>query len=255
MPGIQDFLDYFLSPKKTGYDVPKTFTYAIVLILAVFLIFKILKKVKVRIDKRLAIAISPYIIFGSSLRVLEDLGLINSYFIITPGIYLFIFLICFSVLLISLLIEKRKGIPYFKTSFTFGLILVALILPQFKVVNFRGLLLVVISFIPWVLLFWKILKKWDLTNRMVSLFQMFDASTTFVAVNFFRYSEQHIFPTYLINIFGPISFLFAKLIVIVSILILIDRFSKDKEFNNYLKLIIGILGAATGTRDFIRLLV
>lgn len=82
---------------------------------------------------------------------------------------------------------------------------------------------------------------------------MFDASTTFVALNFFGYSEQHIFPNFIISLFGPASFIFLKLIGVVAALILVDKFSKDKEFNNYLKLCIGILGGATGARDLFTL--
>jgi uncharacterized membrane protein len=44
-----------------------------------------------------------------------------------------------------------------------------------------------------------------------------------------------------------------KAVAIIAILILIDKFSKEKEYSNYLKLVIGILGAATSLRDFTRL--
>jgi uncharacterized membrane protein len=84
---------------------------------------------------------------------------------------------------------------------------------------------------------------------------MFDATTTVTAMTFFGYGEQHVLPTIFINLFsstlfGPFSFIVLKLIGVVPVLILIDKLSSDKEFNNYLKLAIGILGAATGTRDF-----
>ena len=88
----------------------------------------------------------------------------------------------------------------------------------------------------------------------MTLIQLFDGTATFVALNFFGYYEQHIIPTFIINLFGPISFIFIKLITVVAILVLIDRISPDKEFNNYLKLIIGILGGATGSRDFLALI-
>jgi len=259
---LQDFLDYFLSPKKTGYDIPKTLTYGLILIVAVYLIFKILKKLNVKIDRRLVLAISPYIIFGSSLRVLEDLGLISGFIFVTPGIYFLGFFILFFVLAVSLFLEKKRKIPYFKTLFTVGLLLAAFVLTQFKPVNSKGLLLVIIYFIPWFLIFGYFLKRWSLSNRMVSSVQMFDATVTFVSLSFFGqkvlgllgFIEQHVVPTFIINLFGPISFLIVKVIAVISVLILIDKFSDDKEFNTYLKLVIGILGAATGTRDFIALL-
>jgi len=82
---------------------------------------------------------------------------------------------------------------------------------------------------------------------------MFDASNTFVAVNFFNYFEQHVLPGFFISNFSPFSFVVLKAVVVISVLLLLDKYSDDREFNNYLKLIIGILGAATSTRDFIRI--
>lgn len=253
---MQELLDYFLWPKKTGYDVPKTFAYGIILVIAIYLIFKILKKLKIKIDRRLAVAIAPYVVWGAVLRVLQDAGILNSYIFVTPGIYFFVFIIIFSTILISLLFERKKGIPYFKPVFVIGILLVAFTLPFLSFVNTYGLLLTIGFFLPWPLLFYFFIKKWNLTNRIVTTIHMFDASTTAVALNYFGYYEQHILPTYVISILGPFSFIPLKLITIVAVLFLIDRFSdeKDREFNNYLKLCIGILGGATGTRDFIGLL-
>jgi uncharacterized membrane protein len=252
MVGLQDFIDYFLSPSKTGYDVPKTLTYAIIFIIAAYLIYKLLKKMKVKIDKKLATAILPYIIFGGILRVLRDAGILTSSLFITPGIYFFVAVILITIILFSLLIEKKKNIPYFKISFILGLILVSFSLPFIEPVNFESSAIILIFFLPWVIPF--SLVKWREENKVVSLIHLFDANTTFVAMNFFGYAEQHVLPTFLIETFSPISFIFVKLIAIVTILILIDKFCEDKEFGKYLKLIIGILGAGTGTRDFIRLL-
>lgn len=245
-------LDYFLHPKKTGYDVPKTLTYGIIFILAILLIFKILKKLKIKIDKKLALAISPYIVFGGAIRVLQDAGILNSYLFVTPGIYIFVFSIVFSAILFSIYLEKKKGIPYFKPVFLIGIILAALPLAFLEIINFYGIGLVILFYLPWVLIFY-FLKTWSLENRLVTLIQMFDATVTFTALQFFGFGEQHILPTFLIKLFSPVSFVFAKLIIVVLILILIDKFTEDKEFGRFLKLCIGILGGATGSRDFIAL--
>jgi len=245
-------LDYLLHPKKTGYDIPKTLTYGIIFILAIILILKILKKLKVKIDKKLAIAISPYIVFGGAIRVLQDAGILNSYLFVTPGIYVFVFSIVFSLILLGLLLERKKGIPYFKPVFLIGIILAALPLAFLEIVNFHGIGLVTLFYLPWVLIFY-FLKTWSLENRLVTLVQMFDATVTFTALQFFGFGEQHVLPTLLIKLFSPLSFVFAKLITVVLILILIDKFAEDKEFSRFLKLCIGILGGATGSRDFIAL--
>lgn len=262
MVSLQNFLDYFLAPKKTGYDIPKTLTYAIMLLISIYIIFKLLKKLKVKVDNKLAIAVLPYIIFGSTLRVLEDVNIISSYIFVTPGIYFLVFSIFFSVLLLSLAVERKRGIPYFKIPFIIGFILFSFSFALLRPTNFYSLFLVLVFFLPWLLIFFS-LKGWDLANRIVSSVQMFDATVTFVALNFFGQSvlgnigfyEQHIVPTFIINLFGPISFIIVKFVTVISILILIDKFSDNKEFARYLKLIIGILGLATGTRDLIAMLV
>jgi len=252
MVGFQDLINYFIYPYKTGYDVPKTLIYAIVLILVAYLIYKLLKKLKIKIDRRLVVAVSPYVILGGILRVLQDSGILTSALVITPGIYFFVFLITLVILLFSLVIEKKKGVQYFKTMFILGLIFVSFSLPFVEMINFKGAITILTLFLPWIAIFYII--KWKLENKIVSLIHLFDGTTTFVALNFFGYAEQHVLPTFLFKFLPPVSFIFLKLIIVVTILVLIDRFCKDKEFKNYLKLIIGILGGSTGTRDFIRLL-
>ena len=247
------FSDYFLHPKKTGYDIPKTLTYSIIFIIAIILIFKALKKLKIKVDKRLALSISPFVVFGGALRVLEDLGIVSSYFFVTPGIYLFVFLIVFSLILVGKFLENRKSIPYHKIVFLSGVILTSFILPFIPFKNFYGLFFLLIFYSPWPILFY-FLKFWSLENRLVTLIQLFDATVTFTAIQFFGFGEQHVLPTFLIEIFSPISFIFFKLFTVVLVLILIDKFCEDEEFKSFLKLCIGILGGATGSRDFFDLI-
>lgn len=256
----KDLIDYFLAPKQTGYDVAKTLLYASILVAAVYSIYEILKGLKVKIDQRLAVAVTPYIVFGAAIRVLQDAAVINSYFFMTPGIYVLVFGITFCALTISIVLQKRFSTPYHKITFVLGLLLLPFTLAQLDFANFYGGGLVFLFFVPWVVAFEAASKisskisKWSLENKIVTLTHIFDATTTAVALSFFGYYEQHVLPTFFINIFGPFSFVFLKATVIIGILVLIDRVSDDKEFNNYLKLVIGILGAATGSRDFITLL-
>lgn len=248
----QDIAGYFLAPEAIGYTVSKTFVYAIVLILAVYFIFELLKKLKIKIDRKLAVGTSPFVVFGGMARVLEDSGIVSSYWLVTPGIYISIFFLTFSALLISLLVERKKNIPYYKTMFGIGIFFTAISLLYINIVNYYGAFLVLLFLLPWILIFRFV--KWDLANRLVTLTQMFDATTTYVAIKYFGYFEQHVVPTYFINLFGPVSFIPLKLIGIVVALILIDKLSEDRQFSNWLKLCIAILGGATGTRDFVRLI-
>jgi uncharacterized membrane protein len=249
---LSDFFYKYFAESSYGYNIVNTTVYSIILILFVYLIFKILKKLKVRIDKNLALAISPFVLFGSSMRVLEDSEILRGSIFVTPGIYFLIFGITFFTLLISVFIQKKKGIPYFKPMFILGLIFSAFSLGNIQYKNYLGIGYIIAYFMPWIVLL-KII-PWLKENKIVTGLHMFDANSTFVSLQYFNYYEQHVLPRYFINLSGtPFSFVIIKFLAVVSILVLIDKYPHDKEFNNYIKLIIGILGAATGIRDFLRL--
>lgn len=255
MAGLsKENLDYFLSPKETGYDVPKTALYAVLLVAAAYIVYQILKKLKVKIDKKFVLAVSPYVIFGSCLRVIKDAGVVDSYLFVTPGIYVFVFGMFFVVLVVAMALQKKFKIEYYKSMFVIGLFLLPFLFSQLGFVNLNGVVIVFVLLIPWIAIFKFV--RWSDSNKIVSVLHMFDATTTFVSMSFFGYIEQHIVPTFFINLFGPISFVILKLVVVVGVLYLVDKVSvseEDKEFARYLKLIIGTLGAATGTRDLITL--
>jgi len=244
-------IDYFLYPQASGYDVPKTFLYGIVLVISAYLIYKLLERMKVKIDKRLAVAVSPYVVFGSAVRMLVDAGKFQSYFFVTPGIYFFVAFIVLSLLALSVILDRKKNIPYYKTLFTSGLLILSATISFISIANTKGALLIFLLFAPWLVVL--IAVKWKNENKIVTALHMLDANTTFTAMTFFGYYEQHVLPSFLISMSSPAIFIFAKAIVIVSILFAIDKYSSEKQFNNYLKLCIGILGAATFARDFMRL--
>jgi len=100
---LQDwFYRYFI--ETYGYNPVNTTVYAIVLIAFVYAIFKTLERLNVKMDKRLALSVSPFVVLGSSIRVLEDSRFLSGYVFMTPWIYFLTFGITFLVLLISLAI-------------------------------------------------------------------------------------------------------------------------------------------------------
>jgi len=258
--GFEDFAsklaEYFLSPKASGYDVPKTLTYALVLVAAVYVLYRILRKLGITADKRLAVVISPYVVLGAAVRVLEDAGTLpDSFLFVTPMIYVLVFCVTFAVLLVSLLAQKKLGVPYHKPVFLAGVLMLPFVLAHLPVANLQAAAIVFVFFAPWALLFRSV--KWSGQNKIVTLLHMFDSTTTAVAMQSFGYYEQHVLPTAMITSFGPFSFVLMKLAAVVTILFVIDKASKgdaeSEDFANYLKLVMGILGAATGARDFITL--
>ena len=72
MAGFID--DYFISPiwDKTGYNAVNTLVYAVIALGAAWLIYKGLKKEKIAIDDKFVLSIIPYILLGSTARVITD---------------------------------------------------------------------------------------------------------------------------------------------------------------------------------------
>ena len=83
---------------------------------------------------------------------------------------------------------------------------------------------------------------------------MFDASSTFVAVEFFNYSEQHVLANALYQQFHTSLTMFPmKIIVIVAVLWIIDQYFDDLTIKNLLKLTVFVLGLAPGLRNILTL--
>jgi len=252
---VSEFIEkYYIDPIKlgTGYNFVNSTTYALLFIAAVYLIFLFLRKTKIPIDKRFVLAIFPYAILGSFVRVLEDANIVTSYLLVTPIIYALGIVGIFLLLLISRLIEKKFNIPYFKTMFLIAIFLLLIPVSFLNFKNFYGMFLVLIFFLPWIAVFYFV--RWSKENKLVSLAQIFDVTVSSTAISFFNFFEQYPIPRFLSNV-NPIFYIFVKAVAVVGILILIDKLSEEKEFNNYLKLIIGILGVAPGLRNFLSLLV
>ena len=93
-------------------------------------------------------------------------------------------------------------------------------------------------------------------NLEVLSAHIFDATSTFVAMDFFGYYEQHVLPTFLINISGTALIMYPlKIGIILLILYIIDKEVDEKTTNHMLKLAIYILGLAPGIRNFTTLII
>ena len=76
---------------QEGYTIISEITYGIILVIALYVIYELLKKLKVTIDWKFCLALMPYILFGPVTRVLEDADYFNVpsvYWFISPLIYL-----------------------------------------------------------------------------------------------------------------------------------------------------------------------
>lgn len=284
--------DFFILPiLQNGWFNPvNTAVYAIILIIAVFLVYKLLKKMHIKINLYFLIAILPFIFWGSTTRVLHDAAFVgalatpelNAFYsspvFPTPGSYLITFLLALIVLLVSLavqrfttgngLLKRKPGIPYWKVMFVIGAVLCAINIWFLPITDFMPLLLILTITGFWVLLFFAVYKVsgagWFRKQNITHLFSpinqgilgvhLFDAAATFTALSLYGYFEQHVVPNLVIPVMGPVSMFLLKIAVVLPVLWIIDRYGEPGNFNNFLKIIIIILGLAPGLRDTVRLM-
>lgn len=252
---IQDNF-FYLEP---GYTTFNTIIFGIVLGLIVLLIIKMFKW----LDKNptdLFIPLIPFIFLGSGARALVDNNVYPLiHLLVTPGIYIFIGFTTIITLFLSIAMEKKFSIDYRYSIFTIGLILCIPNIINLQNINIFATSLVLGAWLIFALIFFLISKKWELlsdkSNLIPLLAHLFDASSTFIAVDFFGYWEQHVLPGALTDLTGSAFVLYPlKISVILISLYLIDDNIDDEIIKNTLKLCIFILGFAPGLRNFLSLI-
>lgn len=318
------FQTYFVDPiLNNGWFNPvNTPILALILVIGVFLVYKMLERMKISIDRKFFLAILPFIIWAPLTRVIRDFSYtlaeqaaINtgtlqqfttnivfqatsikeaaSAYILTlfpsqgiaefygwvialfptPGSYVITFIIALIVLLVSLAIQivstkLGKTLDYWKTMLIIGILLILWNIYIFPpITNLFPLLLVSTLVIVSTGIFY-LLRRFHyihpklnflpklLSNQNLGILSahFLDASATFVAVSFYGYIEQHIVPRLLFSITGNASFFALKIIVLLPVLYLVDKYAEEGSFKNFLKIIILILGLAPGLRDLVRLI-
>lgn len=264
---MADFLkQYFIDPITygTGYNIYNTITYAIILIIAAFGVYKLLKYFKIKIDNKFLLGVFPYVVLGGLLRALEDANVVTGFLYKTPIIYFIVFFIALAMLFISIITERFTKIKYYKTWFFIGITAVIIGILFVKPVNITALGIILGITILWIIIlfvFKRLTKKFDkiqsfLTKENMFLLNvhMFDASTTFTSIQFYPYYEQHVLPNFLIGIFGPIVMFPLKIIIVSLVLYVLDReMKKEDNMKSYMKFLIMILGLAPGLRNLLRL--
>ncbi|MEM5804546.1 MAG: DUF63 family protein [Candidatus Aenigmatarchaeota archaeon] len=251
---LQEWLsEKFVEPLCKYYTIEATITYALVLAAVVYGVYMLLKKLKVKIDRRLLIGVLPFILFGGWTRALRDHGLYQGWWWCSPPIYVLVFAITLGSLLAGLLLQKRCGLEYHKAMLAIGGALLLYDLALTNITNLEGFGTILGLSAAWaaaIFGFHRLRPKLlSLENAGIISAHMLDASSTFTALSFFGYYEQHVLPTFLISMAGPWVMFPLKLVVITSVLLIIDKYGEDRFFCNFLKLAILILGLAPGFRD------
>ena len=281
MPTVDSFLpDIIQTTFFSGYTVFNTIVYTLILVIFILAIIKMFKKLEID-PLSIFYSIIPFIFLGSSTRALVDNGILpKTVFLITPGLYILVGLITIISFLFCIFLSNKKGIDYRYSLFSLGLIFSLPNVLFFSKVNFTALLNVILTWILSSLVFLGIvflvlyvksnisknpekinlsnskekIKKYKI-NFSIVLAHLFDASTTYVAVEYFNYVEQHVLPNALYQLFDTYLTLFPmKIIVIVAVLYIIDQYFDDLTIKNLLKLAVFVLGLAPGLRNILTLI-
>lgn len=278
---LSDFIyTYFLKTMCYQYNAVNTLVYGLILIAAVFGTYKLLEKMKIKIDRKLFYAVIPFILFGGSARALRDHVEISTIFqgmlFCSPIIYFVVFAIALGSLLLGMAAQRmhekyifrhakkrsflcKFKIEYWKTMVSIGLVILAYSMVNIQIANWVAVAMIGGLFIFWVAVFFgfsSFYPKFSRMNAGILSSHLLDASSTFVALTFFGYREQHVLPSFLIDLAGGAAagawIMFPlKIIVVGGVLFALDKYGEGVQFKNFLKLVILILGLALGTRDFL----
>jgi uncharacterized membrane protein len=264
--------EYFIRPmidsSVPGYNMINTLTYGAILMGAAFyVIYPFLKKKEMRFDWEFLKTLLPYILFGISLRVLEDLKILArspspldpGFYIFTPGIWILTFILVMIGMFIGKWIEKKTKYSAPTAMFYFGILISAplLLFHILNAIEWGGVIAVVgIAGVICTIVFFLAKKvNWDFLDTPLAkaafLGQVLDTSATFVALEFFQCGEQHVLPRLLFGAFGNISFFFIKIPLVLLILYWLHKEyqKEDPHLHGFILLFLAILGLATGGRD------
>ncbi len=253
---------YFIEPmfNKTGYNAINTTIYATIALICVYLIYIFWKKRK-WIDNQLIYSLIPFVLFGSTKRVITDAvdggllkgGIYNLYkyniFNISPFIYISIGILFILIYSIERHLKKKNLTIYLGSLlFIFHFLL---LIPALHVVWDVILPVSILTLIPVGVVY--IIFDKNVIDTFTVFAQTLDGAATYFAVNFLGYGEQHVLPNFIGNTYGYEYFYFLKIIISSLFVYLIKREEEvDKKIIAYA--IVITIGLAPGVRDILRMM-
>jgi len=244
---------------------------------------------KVQIDTEFFISILPYIFIGSTLRALQDIAkqekiipllrfpyqIFEDRLFVTPGVYIFTIILTLLVGISSIFIsqeylqDNNRFSNWRVTFFTIGIgISLLLFIPIFPLLIIQpgffegGFVILLLTGLFAFSFIWiaKIVSNRYIPNSSIRfeessamITQMFDAFNTVIAIEFFGYQEKHYLPSILFEgSFGSWPFLIIKFTIVLLFIWAVRGF-ENENIEKWLLWVVFLLGLATGTRDFLRL--
>ena len=202
------FYYYVAQPlyNDTGYNLVNTFLYAVIFLLAVYIIYReLFSKERIKLTDQFALSLSGWMVLGGVLRVMKDAGVLNSLIFVTPFIYIFLFFVVLIAICLFREAREKKLIKDDNRALLFsGWALVFLCLSFLEIKNIKGLLFVLglrTAFgIIWFIISFKLRFLSDKWNFFAIQSQLLDACGSFVGITFYGFWEKHVLGRYLIEL-------------------------------------------------------
>ena len=277
---ISDFIyKYYIDPIRyeQPYNIVETVTYALILIAAVYIIYRWFKKSEFPLDGPFVLATLPYVVFGGVLRVVQDTRMITSdlqFLIVTPFIYFVIFFYTFSILVLSHYLEKKglctsyikvyAGVGIFSV-FCVALFLLAWGMRYTQIDLFVLAVIPLMALVATLLIFacMRYILKWQYVTDPLYIAlifgQMLDASATSYGIDLHpsvQYIEQHVVGSALIEWTHTAFVMFPlKLVVLFPAIYIMEMYRKEANpaFWHLILLAMIVVGLAPGVRDMTRM--
>jgi uncharacterized membrane protein len=283
---ISDFIyKYYIDPVKYGepYNIVETLTYAIILIIGVYLLYRWFSNSKwlsehgIKLDSGFILATIPYVVLGGVLRVIQDAGMVTGdwqYLIVTPPIYFVLFFFVIGMIFIGGTLRKngiiKEFLWFYALAGCMAVFVISLILLSWGMAH-GHVDLFILSVIPLMavtstVLVWacmRYLLKWEYVNDplylVLILGQMLDASATSYGLTFHpavHYIEQHVVGSNLIEMTGTAFIMYPlKLVVLFPAIYIMQLYRKEANpaFWHLVLLAMIVVGLAPGVRDMVRM--
>ncbi|MDO9034458.1 MAG: DUF63 family protein [Methanoregula sp.] len=283
---ISDFIHkYYIDPIRMGqpYNIVDTLTYAIILVIGVYLLYRWMSQstwlsdIGFKIDASFILATLPYVILGGVLRVVQDTGMLTGDFqflLVTPLIYFVLFFFTIAMLFLSRYLTLQGLTQNFLTFYVFAGIMavfvVSLVLLAWGI-NHTHIDLFILAVIPLMALtttvlvwaFMRYVLSWEYVTDplyITLLFgQLLDASATSYGIDLHpsvRYIEQHVVGSGLIDLTGTAFVMFPlKLVVLFPAIYIMQLYRKEANpaFWHLVLLAMIVVGFAPGIRDMVRM--
>jgi|Deesub1362B_J571_1020462.scaffolds.fasta_scaffold02914_2 uncharacterized membrane protein len=243
----------------TPLDYAKSF---VILITILWLLRRYLFT-RIALDREFMLALIPPIVLAITIRLLVDAGVYekSQWWSVTPGIYVLGVVYGSMLVGVGLLVQERYGIRYWKVVLVLGAATIPYFLLKliaemtsplrfFYPVALAASLTLVVGGIARVASV-DFLRTPD--NLGIIFAHLLDASGTFIGIDYFHFSEEHILPEIFINLAGTAAVMIPlKLVVVGTALYLLEKWRQEEGEDVYyriIKITMFILGLGPGTRN------